>query len=1048
MKFNKLLAILISIVLIMSLMPTFSTTLANNGDPTVRTVFSVRNEAGIFVPADSAVIGQHFSVQIRIYNVETLANVSLPVRYDPSRAALLDRDGNRFGIGTNANNVVEPLDNGGNDRLILFNNSGGQNSVNAFPYFNTTTGFMRMSLLGQNVHHPVNISPNGETILTIYFEALETTTAGSFFEHFFATEANAPIIGGVPSIHHHDRNSTNGFSFRKRVMEPDGTHSSPLHVIPASNINLGQFRIVEDISTPPDDVLVIRNLDGSAMVIITLDSDVDPDGVIIKLFGTDGEQIGVDAIANEDGYVVFFIPATDVPADGVFRATATEPNKAESEETEGIEANAEWIIESLVNPNPIPVPFGTPEVDVRAMLSPTINGRIGLLVRDINTNAELGVFLPTNLAVSSATFDVDGEWANTDFNSEVAAIYNFIGTPSLVGINGRTITNPRNLTATQQVIVLPDENGTSHTFIFVVEGSIVSQQLVILGSEVSEPIEPAREGFTFTGWFDANTGEEFTNFDTPLTVLPTGVATVLVAGWDPIVTQPGPFTISGSLIGLSAEVVDGLVVTFTIDGVEGSYTVGADGRFEINDIPYGADVVITPPAQSGFTVNPSNWTFENVTSNEINRNFHYTPIDTADGPFTITVRLQGSAANIANRPITYYIAGVAQPTRNTGTNGELTIANIPHNARVEFSPPAAMSNYRRVGGDFDQVITRNWTVNFEYYRPSVITQNVGGGGGGGTPTSTLTVNMVDEHGNIIFSQTITQVQVGSTQRVYAPDDLEGFELDDDAVRTITITNNAAQNVVTFRYREIDGGVWFYPDNHFRYLFGFPDGTIRPDTQILREEVATIFFRLLTTDVRNRFRTNSQSFPDVDSDRWSNQAIATMARAGILQGDLNTRTFRPGEPITRAEFATIAMRFDNMGLSYSHNFSDIAGHWAEHHIAAAADRGWILGYPDGTFRPDQLITRAEAATLINRVLGRSVDQYGIDSSLIINFPDLPLEHWAYYQIMEATISHTFVRRYDDERIIENWTGPGEDINFGELLWIYDSETGTYLPDGNI
>jgi len=309
------------------------------------------------------------------------------------------------------------------------------------------------------------------------------------------------------------------------------------------------------------------------------------------------------------------------------------------------------------------------------------------------------------------------------------------------------------------------------------------------------------------------------------------------------------------------------------------------------------------------------------------------------------------------------------------------------------------------------------------YQQTTVTGGGGGGGGIPTPLSTITINCIDEYGNIIFTQMIVQVQVGSTQMVNAPD-LEGFTLNDDRTKTITVVAASAQNVVEFRYVR---SVELERESHFRYLFGFPDGTIRPDNNITREEVATIFFRLLTIETRNRYRTRAHTFLDVSTDRWSVESIATMQNTGVLFGR-DDGTFDPVAPITRAEFSAIAMRFDRISANYTHGFSDIAGHWAEQMIAAASQRGWITGYPDGTFRPDQPITRAEAATLINRVLGRQVDQVGLYAPIVPNFTDLSVTHWAYFDIIEATVSHTFERRYDDGRIIENWTGRGEDVNF--------------------
>ncbi|MCL2837838.1 MAG: S-layer homology domain-containing protein [Oscillospiraceae bacterium] len=232
----------------------------------------------------------------------------------------------------------------------------------------------------------------------------------------------------------------------------------------------------------------------------------------------------------------------------------------------------------------------------------------------------------------------------------------------------------------------------------------------------------------------------------------------------------------------------------------------------------------------------------------------------------------------------------------------------------------------------------------------------------------------------------------------------------------------------------DDGPQLARDDHFRFIFGFEDGTMRPDNPITREEVATIFFRLLEDDSRNRFRAFSNTFADVDAYRWSNQQISTKQNAGTIQGRPDG-TFDPAANITRAEFAAIAMRFENLDPNAAHDFHDVSGHWGERYIASAAQRGWIVGYPDGTFRPDQSITRVEAMTLINRVLDRYLDHYGILEEMIVDWPDLPRGHWGFYNVQEATVSNAFERRYPETySMLKRWLGPGEDVDFGEQLWL--------------
>ena len=146
------------------------------------------------------------------------------------------------------------------------------------------------------------------------------------------------------------------------------------------------------------------------------------------------------------------------------------------------------------------------------------------------------------------------------------------------------------------------------------------------------------------------------------------------------------------------------------------------------------------------------------------------------------------------------------------------------------------------------------------------------------------------------------------------------------------------------------------EDHYAYLAGYTDGTIRPEGNITRAEVATIFFRLMTDEYREDCWSTSSGFTDVTAANWYNNAISTTAQAGWIAG-YEDGSFRPNAYITRAEFATIAARFLSEDYAGGHRFNDIQGHWAAEYIDRAAAAGWIGGYEDGTFRPNAYITRA-------------------------------------------------------------------------------------------
>ena len=216
-------------------------------------------------------------------------------------------------------------------------------------------------------------------------------------------------------------------------------------------------------------------------------------------------------------------------------------------------------------------------------------------------------------------------------------------------------------------------------------------------------------------------------------------------------------------------------------------------------------------------------------------------------------------------------------------------------------------------------------------------------------------------------------------------------------------------------------------DHFAYIIGYPEGNVRPESPITREEVATNFFRLLKDNMRNELLAKTNGFTDIDDDRWSNTAISTLINGGFLTG-YEDGTFRPDAPITRAEFATIASRLDTMITDATHNFTDVSGHWAEAYIANAVAKGWITGYEDGTFCPDQIITRAEAVTIVNRMLNRFLHHEGAHEDAA-TWPDNPQDAWYHLAIVEATNGHDYDR--SEGSVYENWPSMREDIDWKAL-----------------
>ena len=218
------------------------------------------------------------------------------------------------------------------------------------------------------------------------------------------------------------------------------------------------------------------------------------------------------------------------------------------------------------------------------------------------------------------------------------------------------------------------------------------------------------------------------------------------------------------------------------------------------------------------------------------------------------------------------------------------------------------------------------------------------------------------------------------------------------------------------------------DDHYAYIVGYPDSTVRPQDGITRAEVATIFFRLLTDETRNANSTKTNSYSDVAAGAWYNHAVSTLSAMGIVKGDSQGK-FNPNAPITRAEFAAIAARFDDKANTTAVDFSDIASHWAKNEISAAANNGWINGYTDGTFRPNNKITRAEAMTLVNRVLKRLPETAEDLHNDMIKWSDnSDTSAWYYLAVQEATNSHYYDLK---ENKHEKWSKLRETRDWTEL-----------------
>lgn len=428
--------------------------------------------------------------------------------------------------------------------------------------------------------------------------------------------------------------------------------------------------------------------------------------------------------------------------------------------------------------------------------------------------------------------------------------------------------------------------------------------------------------------------------------------------------------------------------------------------------------------------------------------------------------------------VTYYPDGVADADGETREHFVWSI-NVPvgNFAPAQFSYDVHLTNPQKAKGEYkvetnvEAVLTpvdSNGTAGKpETFPVPELTYEVKGGG---STTEHLMTVIVEGKGKVVVKDVqtvgandteVVEIPFGVEKQKFEMEAADGWKLDKVEVTINGKTENLG-DVDKYEMDEslIDGAVLkavFVKDNdggsggggshrpnnkpdetpealngddHFDYVVGYSDGLVHPERNITRAEVASIFFRLLQDDVREKNLTDQNPFNDVFTDDWFNVAVSTMYDMDIVYGRDNNN-FDPNAYITRAEFAAIAARFDSEGYSGENLFTDIDGHWAANQINRAAEKGWISGYPDGTFGPDRYITRAEAVTMINRVLNRlpeSADALHEDMNV---FPDnMDTTAWYYLAIQEATSSHEYEK--DKDGVYETWTDVLPDRDWAQYL----------------
>ncbi|MDR2712583.1 MAG: InlB B-repeat-containing protein [Clostridiales bacterium] len=502
-------------------------------------------------------------------------------------------------------------------------------------------------------------------------------------------------------------------------------------------------------------------------------------------------------------------------------------------------------------------------------------------------------------------------------------------------------------------------------------------QLVISGGKASEPPLMNRTGYTFAGWYAEGTLKNLYDFDTPV------ISNIVIyAKWQSSLVGADPFTITfmdmdGETpiyirIANDGDKVNAPDPNPTKDGYAfiGWYT-DEDCTVEYDfDTPVIDDLTLYSKWQITYTITASAGSNGSIAPSGsvivvegANQTFNFIPLS---GYEVDTVTVDGTAAPKAN---------------------SYTFTNVTANHEIH--------------------------VTFKH-------ATTGGNTGGGT---TYYVTFNSDGGSSVPQQA---VKAGDKAIKPANPTKEGYlfvnwytDADCTNLYDFNTTVNGSFTLYA-KWIEIGGDgrpavsdkvkEMLETDAHIRYIYGYPGAPVRPNGAITRAEIAMIFWRLSIDLDKDDELDNI--FSDVPEGAWYTQAVKFLAEIGIING-YEDGTFRPNQPITRAEFAKIAAGFDNMSSGADNPFSDLSDtHWAYDYIISCYMKSWINGYPSGEFKPDNNITRAEAIKIVNFMLGRGIKVEDIPEG-VISYTDLLKSHWAYNEIIEASVEHEY------ERIEDNW-----------------------------
>ena len=561
------------------------------------------------------------------------------------------------------------------------------------------------------------------------------------------------------------------------------------------------------------------------------------------------------------------------------------------------------------------------------------------------------------------------------------------------------------------------------------------EQHVKSGEKAVLPVAPTLKGYTFAFWYLGEDEQNATayDFDTPVT----GDIT-LTAKWNINKYTVTFNSYGGTPVPPAQEVEYGLTATKpdapTLKGYTFAFWYLGDDEQNATAYDFNTPVTENITLTAKWNINKYTVTFNSYGGTPVppaqEVEYGLTATEPATAPTKTGYTFDGwylgdekyDFSDAVEQNITLYAnweKNIYTVTYTDGVDGEEVFADQTYRVPFEDTTPAFKGNPTRDGYVFD-----GWKPAFS----DTVTGNV-------TYVAQWTAR-TDLSYTVHYYLKNTTKQVANDKMVagqtFNADVTEnairisGYRVYGDSVKSITI--GTGTNEIIFYYTRA-----YHPStpskptlntgDHYAYVMGYPDGTVRPNGSITRAEVSAILFRLLSDETRDEYFTTESSFTDVKAGAWYNNSIATLEKAGVIVDTAKGGAFRPNEAITRAELAAMLAQFSDAKPVKGVKFSDVsAEHWAYEAIAIAAKMGWIEGYPDGTFRPDATITRAEMMTLVNRALERvpSDEDHLLSKRVMLTFPDCKSGDWFYIAVQEATNSHTYERAATEKNGDEQWT----------------------------